>query len=153
MDAQTWGLLLSAPVVLSILALLFREPVWRHLLAFSVGALVTGVATSVYNVYVLKRIDPKFYQAPDGALELEVGLLSILVAISTVVLGVSFAALRRFGTRRLRSHALYIIFALGALYTLVQLFIGNIILAWAWILLFPVLCAWLVLGRSQMRVN
>ena len=100
---------------------------------------------------LLKRIDPKFYRAPDAALELEVGLLSILVTTSTVVLGASFVALRRLGGRPPRSHALYVTFAFGTLYSLVQFFIRNIILAWAWILLFPMLCAWLVCGPSQAR--
>lgn len=149
-----WFMLLLPSTVLATYIAVRRKWAYVPVLSFSLATVVASSAESVYTVFVLKRFDEKFRNAPDAALEISLFGDAVIGFIALLLFGgtVAYYALRG---REATTSSIIMAMLFGGIYASLPnvLYLWNIqappLLWWAWILSIPEAAA--LLTARQMK--
>lgn len=154
-STQTWVVLLVPSAILCAIALARRTWAWRHTVAFLAGALIAAVAIDYCDVYILGHMDEKFRTAPEVAFEIGLLVVGATSAVRAVAFLVGLVVVGRIRSVKSRLSSWPVSFGLGILGAVgdrsIALLLGQagsyVLIAWAWILGFPLVCALVLVKR------
>jgi hypothetical protein len=148
-----WGLLLLPSVLIAVVGALRRTLVWAVMFCFSLAVVTVAATESYYTIFVMKRFDEKFRQAPGAAFELALFGDAIICLLGVLLLGgsLAFFARKKLGPKQ---SGLYVAPILGVFYTTLPnvLYWSRIDLPneifWIFVVAFPITIARLMVRKS-----
>ena len=147
-----WGLLLLPSALIAALAAMRRTYIWAVMLCFSLAAVTAATTASYYTIFVMKRFDEKFRDAPGAAFELAL-FGDAIIGFPVVLL---FGGALAFFTRKNlvpKPSGLYIASILGGVYATLPdvLYWSRVdlpnVLFWILAVVFPITAARLTVRR------
>jgi hypothetical protein len=149
-----WFMLLLPSAVVANYIAVQRKWAYLPVLSFSLATVVASSAESAYGIFVLKRFDEKFRDAPGAALELSLFGDAVIGFIALLLFGgtVAYYALRG---RQATASGIVLATLFGGIYASLPNVLywwgiqARALLWWIWILIMPLAAAFLTVRQMK----